>query len=37
VTANDVYYGNMTVAKVDKMLAEMKGKKQPEFDAEEQS
>lgn len=27
VTANDVYYGNMTVAKVDKMLADVRGKK----------
>ncbi len=27
VTANEVYYGNMTVSKVDKMLADLKGKK----------
>ncbi len=27
VTANDVYWGNMTVSKVDKMLAEVRGKK----------
>lgn len=27
VTANGVYYGNMTVAKVDKMLSDLKGKK----------
>jgi NADH-quinone oxidoreductase subunit E len=27
VTANDVYYGNMTVSKVDKMLADVRGKK----------
>jgi NADH:ubiquinone oxidoreductase subunit E len=31
VTANEQYYGNMTVAKADRMLAEVKGKKeQPE-------
>jgi NADH-quinone oxidoreductase subunit E len=29
VTANDVYWGNMTVSKVDKMLAEVRGKKTP--------
>lgn len=29
VTANDVYWGNMTVSKVDKMLAEVRGKKAP--------
>lgn len=37
VTANDVYYGNMTVAKVDRMLAELRGKKPSEADTEETS
>lgn len=30
VTANEVYYGNMTVSKVDKMLGELKGRKTTE-------
>jgi NADH:ubiquinone oxidoreductase subunit E len=29
VTANELYYGNMTVAKVDKMLGEIRAKKVP--------
>ncbi len=28
VTANDQYYGNMTVSKADRMLADIKGKKE---------
>lgn len=34
VTANDVYFGNMTVTKVDKMLAELFSKKVPEEEPE---
>jgi NADH-quinone oxidoreductase subunit E len=29
VSANDVYYGNMTVAKVDRLLIEVRGKREP--------
>jgi len=36
VTANDVYYGNMTVSKVDKMMAKLRGKETiEETEAEE--
>ncbi len=36
VTANEVYYGNMTVSKVDRMLAKLQGKEEsPDNDEEE--
>jgi NADH:ubiquinone oxidoreductase subunit E len=35
VTANEQYYGNMTVAKADRMLAEVKGKKEQQEPAGE--
>ncbi len=37
VTANDTYYGNMTVAKADRVLAELRGKKPTESVKEEAS
>jgi len=36
VTANDVYYGNMTVSKIDKMMNKLRGKEiEKEAEAEE--
>jgi NADH-quinone oxidoreductase subunit E len=37
VTANGVYYGNMTVAKVDKMLDQLRGKETSDDSATEQA
>lgn len=36
VTANDVYYGNMTATKVDRMLDKLGGKDTPSGDEEEE-
>lgn len=37
VTANEVYYGNMTVSKVDRMLAKLQGKEESPDDDEEEA
>jgi NADH-quinone oxidoreductase subunit E len=37
VTANEVYYGNMDVTKVDKMLAKLKGQVEPAMSEEEEA
>jgi NADH:ubiquinone oxidoreductase subunit E len=36
VTANDVYYGNMTATKVDRMIEKLGGKEVPNGDEEEE-